>query len=50
MDTLKGMREVVIVSSFTMDGVGRYVVGDEGGGDSLISNNGWSASITNDKG
>ncbi len=32
---------MVLVSSVIMDGVGRYFVGDEGGGDSLISNNGW---------
>ncbi len=36
---------MVIISSVTMGGVGGYFVGDEGGGDHLISNNGQSGLI-----
>ncbi len=36
---------MVIVSSLTMDGVDGYFEGDEGGGNCLIINNGWSGWI-----
>ncbi len=45
MDTLWEMKEMVIVSSVAMGGVDGYFVGGDGGGDHLISNNGWSGWI-----